>query len=276
MFIVCKKKRNQVVHLYPKKSSGRARNVTLEIYPAVGATTAAIVCPGGSYCWLAYRSEGVDVAKFLQKNGISAFVLRYRVASWWAWFSHYRLLIRGNQAPDMYNDAQSALRWVKNNSHKYGIDSNKIGIIGFSAGGHLAMSQVLFPDGIFPSFIASIYPVVTLTNECTHKRSRRGLLGDRMANNPDAQSRWSVEQHIPQNCPPVFLVNCVDDHTVDYHNSILLDSALTAAGINHKYIQYATGGHGFGVSDDKGSPESRQWKYQFIDWLHTLEIHNNC
>ena len=77
----------------------------------------------------------------------------------------------------------------------------------------------------------------------------------------------SLERHIPSGCPPVFLVNCIDDPIVDYRNSVLLDSALSSKGISHEYIQYRTGGHGFGVSDHKGSQESREWKNKFLEWL---------
>ena len=80
----------------------------------------------------------------------------------------------------------------------------------------------------------------------------------------------SLERHIPHDCPPVFLVNCVDDPVVDYHNSIVLDSALTANNVKHRYIQYATGGHGFGASETKGSEECRQWKKEFLNWINEI------
>ena len=80
----------------------------------------------------------------------------------------------------------------------------------------------------------------------------------------------SLECHIPADCPPVFLVNCVDDPVVEYHNSILLDSALTANKVNHRYIQYQTGGHGFGASEEKGTAECRQWKQEFLNWIKEI------
>ena len=80
----------------------------------------------------------------------------------------------------------------------------------------------------------------------------------------------SLELHVRPDCPPVFLVNCVDDPIVDYHNSELLDSALTANNIAHRYIQYRTGGHGFGMSDTKGTPECRPWKEEFLKWLNAI------
>jgi acetyl esterase/lipase len=84
------------------------------------------------------------------------------------------------------------------------------------------------------------------------------------------REQLSLERHVPADCPPVFLVNCIDDPIVDYRNAVLLDSALTAMNVPHLYFQYQTGGHGFGVSEDKGSEECRQWKEKFLEWLHTL------
>ena len=82
----------------------------------------------------------------------------------------------------------------------------------------------------------------------------------------------SVEKHVSKNCPPVFLVNCKDDHIVKPRNAELLDSVLTAQGINHRYIQYRTGGHGFGASETKGTAECRAWKDEFLKWLKSLEL----
>ena len=121
-----------------------------------------------------------------------------------------------------------------------------------------------------PAFIAPIYPVVSMSHNCTHKRSRRALLGDNNAGNRALQDSLSLEKHITKSCPPTFIVNCIDDPIVDYHNSELLDSALTANNVRHRYIQYQTGGHGFGVSENKGSSESRQWKQEFLNWLNQL------
>ena len=143
--------------------------------------------------------------------------------------------------------------------------------MGFSAGGHLVMSAAeLFDIEDRPAFVAAIYPVVTMTRDCVHKRSRRGLLGDSQVDNTDLCNLLSLEKHVTSSCPPVFLVNCLDDPTVDYHNSVLLDSALTANHVNHVYLQFASGGHGFGASETKGTPESRQWKNDFIKWIYNI------
>ena len=120
-----------------------------------------------------------------------------------------------------------------------------------------------------PAFVVPVYPVVTMTHECVHKRSRRGLLGDNKKNNQALRDLLSLEKNVPANCPPVFLINCKDDPIVDYRNSELLDAALTAKNIPHTYIQYTTGGHGFGASETKGTEECREWKNEFLKWFVT-------
>lgn len=230
-----------------------------------------IICPGGSYFWHDIDTEGHAVAKWLQKNGIASFVLNYRTAYVPAYLTHYRLVFRGNRYPDPQNDLQRAIRHVKENASRYRIDTTRIGAMGFSAGGHLVMSATeLFKEPDIPAFVAPIYPVVTMMHNCVHKRSRRGLLGDSKVRNSSLRDLLSLEKHVSQNCPPVFLVNCKDDPIVDYRNSELLDSALTSNNVPHVYLQYETGGHGFGASDLKGSAECREWRKEFIIWINNL------
>ena len=272
----------------------KAKSVTLEIYlpettasgtaNASGAiakakTPAVIVCPGGSYCWHDHDAEGATVAKWLSKNGIAAFVLNYRVQGVFDYIMHTRYIIRGHKHPQMIQDGQRAIQYVREHADEFGIDTAQVGAMGFSAGGHLVMSlaeyfhtDFLAPLGIKhsvslrPDFVAPIYPVVTLTEKTTHKRSRRALLGEYGKRRQVMRDSLSLERHVPADCPPVFLVNCVDDPIVMYQNSELLDSALTARAIPHKYIQYRTGGHGFGASDTKGTAECREWKKEFLKW----------
>ena len=245
--------------------------VWLAPYPARDNSAAVIVCPGGSYFWHDMDAEGEQVGGWLQRHGISAFVLRYRTAYVPAFVLHYRWLLRGNRHPDALNDLRQSLRYVRSHAKQYGVDTTRIGVMGFSAGGHLAMSSVeLLPRAEWPSFVVPVYPVVTFVDPCMHKRSRRGLLGDSREHNRRLCDSLSMERHVPDDCPPVFLVNCHDDPIVHYHNAELLDSALTAHHVPHQYIQYRTGGHGFGASEVKGTAECRQWKNAFLAWLRGL------
>lgn len=252
--------------------------------PTSGTSNAAvIICPGGSYFWLDHTSEGTMVAQWLQSRGIAAFILRYRTGGIPAFVSHSRLLIRGNCYPDMIMDVQRAIELLRVYSARYRIDAHRIGVMGFSAGGHLGMMAAAYSHTDFlrlariytnvslrPDFVAAIYPVVTMSACSVHKRSRRGLLGEWRKRDHIMQDSLSVERHIPTDCPPVFIVNCKDDPVVDYHNSMLLDSALTSRHIPHKYIRYNTGGHGFGMNPAKGSAECREWKNEFIKWFQNI------
>ena len=265
------------------------KNVEMIPFLASGSQNkAVIVCPGGSYLWHDMDDEGQAVGKWLQENGISAFVLHYRTAGFMAFFFHYRYLFRGVRYPDALNDLYQATLYIKEHAQELGVNPDSVGAMGFSAGGHLVMSggehlwgaanrHILKEDSLADlkkklrlAFIAPIYPVVTMTEPFVHKRSRRALLGDNRKNNKSLRDSLSLERHVPDDCPPVFLVNCKDDPIVKYHNSELLDSALTAHGIPHRYIQYQTGGHGFGASERKGTYECRQWKVEFLDWLKNL------
>lgn len=234
--------------------------------------TAVIVCPGGSYCWHDYDTEGTEVAEWLRDNGIVAFVLKYPVQGKFQYVTHSRLVFGGHRHPDMINSIQGAIRYVREHAADYGVSPQRIGCMGFSAGGHLVMSSAEFFYGpeVRPDFVAPIYPVVSMSDRSTHKRSRRALLGETGKRSKTLRDSLSLERHVPANCPPVFLVNCKDDPVVRYRNSVLLDSALTAQGINHKYILYETGGHGFGASATKGTAECRQWKGEFLRWLASL------
>ena len=260
------------------------KKVKLTPYPVEGTgNTAVIVCPGGSYFWLDRTTEGSGVAKWLNRNGISAFVLEYRVGGVPAFITHNRLVTRGNRYPDMLQDVQRTIQLIREHADEYGIDPAKVGVMGFSAGGHLtAMSGMFFDTDVLslvgvkpsvslrPDFIAPIYPVVSLTTPYTHKRSRRGMLGEGKAISPVMKDSLSLERHVRPDMPPVFLVNCVDDPIVDFRNSMLLDSALTAKNVPHKYIRYMTGGHGFGADPKKTTSEAIAWTDEFINWLKQL------
>ena len=247
----------------------------LTLYPADSAQNtgiAVIICPGGSYCWHDMEHEGREVAQWLQENGINAFVLKYRVANISAYCIGYRVIGLGNKYPNMLADVEDALRRVYNMADSLRIDTSRIGVMGFSAGGHLTMMSYTHNRTAFkPSFLCPVYPVVTFSDKrYVHRRSRRGALGVWGQFNKTKRDSLSIEKHITPDCPPVFLVNCVDDPTVKYRNSELLDSALTANNVQHTYLQYRTGGHGFGASDTKGTEECRKWKNEFIQWISNL------
>ena len=249
----------------------------LTVYPAdsaINTGTAVIICPGGSYSWHDMNYEGAQVAQWLNAHGINAFVLKYRVANISAYCLGYRVFGFGNTYPDMLEDVEDALRTVYGLADSLHIDTTRIGVMGFSAGGHLTMMSYTHNRTPYkPAFLCPIYPVVTMTDKrYVHLRSRRGALGVWGQFKQNMRDSLSLERHIPADCPPVFLVNCHDDPTVKYQNSELLDSALTAQHIEHRYIQYTTGGHGFGASDTKGSDESRQWKNEFLQWISNLNL----
>lgn len=251
----------------------------VELYPYPAASPSApaiIVCPGGSYFWHDMESEGHLVAQALQRLGFSAFVLRYRVAGVAAYVLRTRLLIRGNRYPDAQEDLQRAIALVKDQANTFHVDSTLVGAMGFSAGGHLVMSIAERYESARtrPHFVACIYPVVTLTASYTHKRSRRALLGEWGKRDRRLRDSVSLEHHVPRDCPPVFLLNALDDPVVDYRNAQLLDSALNAQRIPHRYIRYQTGGHGFGANPKKWNTETSQWLESFFSWFReTFPLH---
>lgn len=244
----------------------------LYIFPAPKENNtgiAVVVCPGGSYSHtMGIATEGFEVAEWLNSQGISAFVLKYRVGS--QLYHH----------PAMIQDAQYAIHYVKLHAVEYGINPDKVGTMGFSAGGHLVtMTGALYKDNYIqdlgvsddislkPAFVVPVYPVVSMQDSIAHKRSRRNLLTRQY--NDGQRDRFSMELSIPKDMPPVFLVTAIDDPVVMYQNSVVLDKSLTKMGIKHKFLLYKTGGHGYGLSETI-APEAGQWKYEFIKWLKTV------
>lgn len=246
---------------------------------------AVIVCPGGSYFWHDRKTEGMDVARWLQSVGISAFVLEYRVGGIESFITHSRLVRRGNRYPDMLCDILRAIELVRCDSDSYGTDPSRVGVMGFSAGGHLAvLAGERFDKSIGaggsdislrPDFIVSVYPVVTFMQDCMHRRSRRGIMGEGRGVTSLLADTLSLERHVRPDMPPVFLMNCRDDRTVNYRNSELLDSALSHVGVQHRYLQYETGGHGFGVTASKTSSEAAQWPGELLKWLSDMGLLSN-
>lgn len=257
----------QTVRIWEGTGEGSDKVTLAEYLPAQPAETAVIVCPGGSYFWLDYETEGDSVARSLREQGIAAYVLKYRTGGIVPFITHSRLVVSGHHHPMPLNDVQQAIRLVRQKQYK------RLGVMGFSAGGHLSLSAALFGTGeLKPDFIAPCYPVVTMSHPCVHKRSRRGLLGEYKKASAAMRDSLSLENHVTADCPPVFLMNCVDDPIVDYRNSVLMDSALTVHHVPHLYIQYKTGGHGFGTTWSKTSQEASGWFDEFLKWLTALEL----
>lgn len=227
---------------------------------------AIIICPGGGYGILAISHEGYDVAKKFAENGIAAFVLKYRLPN---------EVLMEDKSIGPLQDVQQALKQVRENAASYGIDSDKIGVIGFSAGGHLASSagvhytnvKIRNPrnTSLRPDFMLLIYPVISMNNTITHGGSRNNLLGEHP--NSDLTSYFSNELQITSDTPPTLLVHAEDDTGVPIANSKRFYEALQKNNVPSKLITYPHGGHGFGLNnkttDDK-------WFDHALEWLHDL------
>ena len=246
---------------------------TLEVYlPTKRNATgqAVIICPGGGYHYLTYDFEGTDIAKWFNSKGITAFVLKYRLPG-------SKSIKVSYQAP--LQDAQRAIRIVRSQAKKWHVNPNKIGVIGFSAGGHLASTlgtQFDKPNtfketaidtiSARPDFMALIYPVVTMKMDYTHKGSRTNLLGDNPSE--DLVNKYSNELQVTKNTPPTFIVHAEDDNSVPVENSLQLYKALKDKGIKTEMHLYPYGGHGFGSALGKGRLE--KWPDRLYDWLQSL------
>jgi len=230
-----------------------------------------IICPGGSYRHLAMDKEGIRIAEWLQKSGITTFVLRYRVG------------LQNNRHPAMIQDLQRAIQFVKENHSTYRIDTCKIGIMGFSAGGHLAGTaatyyQINFMEdlgistnvSLRPDFVAMIYPVVSMVENYTHKKSKRYLLGKNYA--PEVEFMLSLEKNVHSDMPPVFMIHCTKDKTVDYRNASDYNNALTQIGVPCEFISYDERKHGFGINPN--SSHASSWINHFIPWLRKIKMIN--
>ncbi len=254
---------------YLKNGAPRIRNVTdptLTVFKPSDSKangTAIIICPGGAYSHLAYDPEGTDVAKLLNKYGVTAFVLKYRLPD-------DRIMKDKSIGP--LQDVQESVRIVRRNAKDWNINPNQIGIMGFSAGGHLAASastlykyKVYDSDSISakPDFSILIYPVISMKAEITHKGSRDNLLG----NNPNEKliEHFSTELQVNENTPPAFLVCAEDDPAVPIENSIQYFLALKKYNIPAELHIYEKGGHGFGLAKNGGTES--HWPDACINWL---------
>jgi acetyl esterase/lipase len=239
--------------------SPRAHGSSITCYapPAQARNGAAVVvCPGGGYTHLALEKEGTRAASWLNSLGITAFVLRYRLADW------------GHPAP--LQDVRAAMRLVRQSASAWSIDRGRVGVLGFSAGGHLAAcASCLFETADErPDFAALIYPVITLKPPYAHAGSRRALLG--ATPDPTLVEQLSLETRVTPKTPPTFLMHTRDDASVPFENSQMYQAALAAAGVPSELHLYEHGPHGIGMSPEYEA--SRAWPKACETWLKSLRM----
>lgn len=249
----------------------RIRNPDLTVFAAEEAAGCALlVIPGGGYQRVVMDKEGYESAEWFAERGVSAFVLRYRLPGEYA-----------APRPDLpLADAQRALRVIRAQVDRYGIDPDCVGVIGFSAGGHLAgllatasVAEDYEPvdpiDGRSgrPDFAVLVYPVISMQQGLAHAGSRERLLGS--APGPDAVERYSLEKRVMPGMAPVFLLHAADDEAVGVENSLTMHAALRNAGVATDLHIYAAGGHGFGLRHAADEPVA-DWPSLVHRWIEAV------
>ena len=234
----------------------------LEVYipNKKGATgQAVIICPGGGYARLAYDWEGTDIAKLFNAHGIAAFVLKYRLPD--SLSSNYP-----DQVPLL--DAKQAMQIVRTRAAEWNINPQKIGIMGFSAGGHLASTLSTHFDQISrPDFSILIYPVISMDKNIAHMGSRNNLIG---TNPTEALIKlYSNELHISAQTPPTFILHATDDNAVPVENSLNYYQGLMKNGVPAEMHIFPSGGHGFALAIGKGALE--KWPELLLNWMKELK-----
>ena len=223
--------------------------------------TAVIICPGGGYARLAASHEGIDVAKTLNEWGVAAFVLIYRLPD---------DSIMDDKEIGPLQDAQRSIAMVRDRAKEWNINPNKVGIMGFSAGGHLAASagthfnQPVIENrkhySLRPDFMVLLYPVISFTDSLAHMGSRINLIGKTPT--PEKINYYSNELQVTKETPPTFLVHAKDDGTVKVKNSIAFYDALQQNKVPAEIHLFEKGGHGFGMNNTT-TPD------KWMDWLKT-------
>ena len=232
---------------------------------------AVIVFPGGGYGGLATDHEGHQIGRFYNEHGVTAFVV------------HYRLGSKGYHHPTQLNDAKRAIRTVRHHAKKFGIDPNRIGSMGFSAGGHLcSMTGTLFDRGgsgakdpidrasSRPDFLVLCYPVISLSTDFAHGGSRRNLLGGDKPRLSDEVLAVSTELQVKPDTPPAFFFHTTEDTAVPPENSLLFYMAMRRHKIPVELHVYQRGPHGVGLM--RGDPILGTWSEHLIDWLRSNEF----
>jgi acetyl esterase/lipase len=239
---------------------------TLTVYlPQAGKAngTAVVICPGGGYLHLAWTHEGTDVARMLNEMGITAFLLKYRLPN-------DETMVDKTVGP--LQDAQRALQLVRQRAGDWGVNPAKVGIMGFSAGGHLAStagthfytSYIDNPghNSLRPDFMMLLYPVISFSDSIGHRGSRDNLLG--LHPDPSVVREYSNELQVTAQTPPTFLVHAGDDKTVPVANSLHFYEALQHNGVSAEMHIYPKGGHGFGLNNAT-TPD--RWTERLKNWL---------
>ncbi len=256
-----------------KIEDGRIANIsepTLTVYPpAVDRPngTAVIVCPGGGYSRLSMEREGVQYARWLSTLGVTSFVLKYRQQEW------------GHPAP--LQDVLRAVRIVRSRAAEFKIDPARLGVMGSSAGGHLAATAgTLFdhPAGqtgaaldtvsARPDFLILMYAVITMDDAAVHAGSRKSLLGANPA--PDQLQLMSLEKQVTASTPPTLLIHTQEDKSVPIENSIRFFQALTKAGVPAEFYAFEHGSHGMGMRDGLGT--ASDWPKRAEEWLRNRHL----
>lgn len=232
---------------------------------------AVVICPGGGYVRLAYNWEGEDVAKYLNAKGITAIVLKYRLPN-----------AKSNVTPQLspLMDAKRALRLVRANAAKWNVNKANVGIMGFSAGGHLASTLATHFDrgdaasedsierqSARPDFAVLVYPVISMSKPIMHAGSRNNLIGEKA--DSSLAKFYSNELQVSVHTPPTFLLHATDDKTVPVENSLLFYQACNDKGVPAEMHIYPAGGHGFGLAVGKGYLEG--WTERLVDWMRGLK-----
>ncbi len=231
---------------------------------------AVVICPGGGYRILAYDLEGTDIARYLNSIGIAAAVLKYRLPTSGNWTDPQKVPLE---------DAQRALRLVRRNASHWNIDPGKIGVMGFSAGGHLASTLGTHFDygdkssadsterlSCRPDFMILMYPVISFVDSSAHRGSQEALLGKNAPQ--DLLASFSSELQVRDDSPPAFIVQANDDRTVPAENSLLMVKALRKKGIPVEFHLLTEGGHGFGLAVN--NPHVGSWTENLRLWLGWL------
>ena len=232
---------------------------------------AVIICPGGGYGRLSYNWEGSDPARLLSARGIAAIVLKYRLPN-----------SKSNVIPHLspLADAKRAIRIVRANAASWNIKKDRVGIMGFSAGGHLASTLATHFDAgdanaadtierqnCRPDFAVLVYPVISMNKPIMHAGSRNNLIG---ANADSSLAKlYSNELQVTKETPPTLLIHATDDRSVPVENSLLFYQALKDNGVPAEMHIYPTGGHGFGLAVGRGYLET--WTDRLVDWMRGLK-----